>query len=408
MGVLPSISRLNMQFLLLTLFPLSSALSGSHVSVTMGDTTYSHGDEMEFNHFAPQFSSVPSPFNHVNHASQVNHANHANHVHHINRLNHANNANHFNHVNHANHVNHVNLAPIRFLHDPVVVSRPNHIQKTPAFDTAPEFDSVIPFTAFSPAPALSAGPALTPASAFPLVPAFVPGLAFESDIAIAPVPEFVPAQAPAFAHAPGFAFNPSLAHGPANAPSQAYAGYGTAPLYQATTMNCSVISELTTAEVCTPTLQTTCGTMEMPVKTLTNREQCMNITHTVCSKSEEELVNEICVYSYQNKTEDTMATNYEIAFEKECKTQKVSVCQPSADYEDGEQDCKEEEQETCYNVPMVLPKQETLTVTYPEPMMDCKQKPITIPRVTCEDVTEEMCTIVPDIMNDIVMMEKCG
>merc|ERR1711892_455523 len=175
MGVLPSISRLNMQFLLLTLFPLSSALSGSHVSVTMGDTTYSHGDEMEFNHFAPQFSSVPSPFNHVNHASQVNHANHANHVHHINRLNHANNANHLNHVthanhvnhinhvNHVNHINHVNLAPIRFLHDPVVVSRPNHIQKTPAFD------SVIPFTAFSPAPALSAGPVLTPASAFPSV-----------------------------------------------------------------------------------------------------------------------------------------------------------------------------------------------------------------------------------------------
>merc|ERR1711892_9652 len=166
MGVLPSISRLNMQFLLLTLFPLSSALSGSHVSVTMGDTTYSHGDEMEFNHFAPQFSSLPSPFDHVNHASQVNHANHANHVHHINRLNHANNANHLNHVNHANHVNHinhVNLAPIRFLHDPVVVSRPNHILKTPASDTAPVFDSVIPFTAFAPAPALS------PASAFPSV-----------------------------------------------------------------------------------------------------------------------------------------------------------------------------------------------------------------------------------------------
>jgi len=133
----------------------------------------------------------------------------------------------------------------------------------------------------------------------------------------------------------------------------------------------------------------------------------MNITHTVCSISEEELVNEICVYSYQNKTEDTMATNYEIAFEKECKTQKVSVCQPSADYEDGEQDCKEEEQETCYNVPMVLPTQETLTVTYPEPMMDCKQKPITIPRVTCEDVTEERCILVPEIMNDIVMIEKC-
>merc|ERR1712106_696344 len=50
-----------MQFLLLSLFlslPLSSALSGSHVSVTMGGSSYSHGDIMDFNHAAPTFSAV--------------------------------------------------------------------------------------------------------------------------------------------------------------------------------------------------------------------------------------------------------------------------------------------------------------------------------------------------------------
>merc|ERR1711892_93620 len=246
------------------------------------------------------------------------------------------------------------------------------------------------------APSLAPVTDLLPAPAFGPVQGFAPLPVSDTSPVFAPASAF--ANFPKIDPAPEFASNPSYDH----APFPLYAPHGIAPK-----QSCSVISELTTVEVCTPTLQTTCGTMEMPVKTITDREQCMNITHTVCSKSEEELVNEICVYSYQNKTEDTMATNHEIAFEKECKTQKVSVCQPSADYEDGEQDCKEEEQETCYNVPMVLPKQETLTVTYPEPMMDCKQKPISIPRVTCEYVTEEMCTIVPDIMNDIVMMEKC-
>merc|ERR1711892_1306779 len=246
------------------------------------------------------------------------------------------------------------------------------------------------------APSLAPVTDLLPAPAFGPVQGFAPLPVSDTSPVFAPASAF--ANFPKIDPAPEFASNPSYDH----APFPLYAPYGIAPK-----QSCSVISELTTVEVSTPTLQTTCGTLEMPVKTITDREQCMSITHTVCSKSEEELVNEICVYSYQNKTEDTMATNYEMAFEKECKTQKVSVCQPSADYEDGEQDCKEEEQETCYNVPMVLPKQEKLTVTYPEPMMDCKQKPITIPRVTCEDVTEEMCTMVPDIINDIVMMEKC-
>jgi len=116
------------------------------------------------------------------------------------------------------------------------------------------------------------------------------------------------------------------------------------------------------------------------------------------------------VYKYQEKSEEASATNYEIIFEKECQLQMKTVCQPSAGAgytKIEDQYCKEEEQETCYKVPMVMPKLETVTVTYPEPIMECKQKPITIPRVTCQDVNEEKCFIVPQIINDTMLVEKC-
>merc|ERR1719481_1439876 len=88
----------------------------------------------------------------------------------------------------------------------------------------------------------------------------------------------------------------------------------------------------------------------------------------------------------------------------------VTVCKASAG--DGytkidDQYCKVEEQENCFNVPMVIPKQETITVKYPEPVMDCMQKPISLPQVTCQDVTEEKCFLVPEIADDMVMVEKC-
>jgi len=165
-----------------------------------------------------------------------------------------------------------------------------------------------------------------------------------------------------------------------------------------------------TIEVCTPSLQTTCMMVKLAVKTIKDMEQCMNITRTICSADTEEIEQEMCAHTYQSKAEDTMATTYEVSFREECQTLAVSVCQPSAGsgyYSYGQQDCKEEQQKTCYKVPMVTPRQETVTVSYPEPVEECMQKTIIIPRVTCEDVTEERCIMVPEIMDDMEMVEKC-
>merc|ERR1712048_447457 len=121
---------------------------------------------------------------------------------------------------------------------------------------------------------------------------------------------------------------------------------------------------------------------------------CQVISRTVCTESMETIPNEICTYSYMAHTEDTVAKTVEISFEKECMTQMVTVCQPQAGYgyhSYGHQYCKEVSQETCYNKPMVMPMEE----------------PIMLPRVSCEDIMEEKCIMVPETMDDIEMVEKC-
>merc|ERR1711913_239666 len=67
--------------------------------------------------------------------------------------------------------------------------------------------------------------------------------------------------------------------------------------------------------------------------------------------------NEICTYMYTSKKEDTVAT--------------------------------------------------TVKVSYPEPVKKCVDRPITLPRISCEDIVEEKCIMVPEIMDDKEMVDKC-
>merc|ERR1712106_906100 len=332
MGVLPSSHSDNMQFLLLSLslsLPLSSGLSGSHVSVTMGGSSYSHGDIMDFNHAAPTFpaastSAVSSSTASVPGAS----------------------------------------APTSS-----TASVPGSLAPIPSTPSTTDYYS--PFSAsYAPFPA-----------SYPPAP-----------VRYLPDPVVVSKPTHQIQHRP------------------AYDQHAPAPVYPSPRQNCSVVSEMKTVEVCTPSLQTTCTMVKLSVKTIKDQEQCMNITRTICSVNTEEIEEEMCVHTYQSKAEDTTATTYEVSFTQECQTQAVTVCQPSAGsgyYSYGQQDCKEEEQKTCYKVPTVMPREETVTVSYPEPVEKCMQKTITIPRVTCEDVTEKRCVMFPEIMDDMEMVEKC-
>merc|ERR1719319_665065 len=210
-------------------------------------------------------------------------------------------------------------------------------------------------------------------------------------------------------HAPAYAPAPVVHHAPAyHKPAPAYhkPHYG----YEQPKHNCSVQDVVETAEVCTPAFETVCNPIELAIKIIVDREQCYPVTRTVCTESIEEIDNEICTYSYQQKTEATTAKTVEVTFNKECDTQMVTVCQPTPGYgyhSYGHNYCKEVAQETCYNVPVVTPVEPAVEVAYPEPIKTCVNKPISLPRISCEDLTEEKCITVPEVEDSTETSEKC-
>merc|ERR1719384_749034 len=219
-----------------------------------------------------------------------------------------------------------------------------------------------------------------------------------------------PYHAPAY-HAPAPAYH--------HAPAYHQPSYG----YEHPKHNCSVVDVVEPAEVCTPTIETTCAPVDLAIKIIVDKEQCYDVTRTVCTESIEEIDNEICTYSYQKKEEVTTAKTVEVSFEKQCDTQMVTVCQPaqygyghhhgkrSADtgygYAPAHNYCKEVAQETCYNVPVVTVVEPEVTVSYPEPIKTCVNKPILLPRISCADLTENKCITVPEVEDSSVSVEKC-
>merc|ERR1712110_266942 len=174
--------------------------------------------------------------------------------------------------------------------------------------------------------------------------------------------------------------------------------------------NCSVLDVVEAAEVCTPALETVCNPVELARKSIKDVEQCYTVVRTVCTESTEEIDNEVCTYSYQPKTEATTAKTVEVSFNKECENMMVTVCQPNAGYgyhAYGHNYCKEVAQETCYNVPVLTVVEPAVDVIYPEPIKTCVNKPISLPRISCEDLSEEKCITVSEIEVVSETFEKC-
>merc|ERR1712223_2201965 len=126
--------------------------------------------------------------------------------------------------------------------------------------------------------------------------------------------------------------------------------------------------------------------------------------------------NEVCVYEYEQASEQTFvaeghhsdAKTVEVVFVEKSDTQMVTVCQPGyggyghGGYGHGgcgHQYCNEVAQTTQYNVPTVPAVDVDVKVAYPAPKKVCVDKPIDLPRVTCEDLSEEKCIQVPEIEN---------
>ena len=73
----------------------------------------------------------------------------------------------------------------------------------------------------------------------------------------------------------------------------------------------------------------------------------------------------------------------------------------------GHNSCKEVTKKTCYNVPVLTVVKPAMNVICSEPLQTCVNKPINLPRISCEDLSEEKCITVPEVMDDIELEEKC-
>merc|ERR1712170_64381 len=207
-----------------------------------------------------------------------------------------------------------------------------------------------------------------------------------------------PSPCPAYGH-------PAPAYGH---PAPHYGGYG----YEEPKHNCTVQDVTEIAEVCVPAFETVCANVDLPIKVIVDKEFTYTVTRTVCTESIEEIDNEICSYSYQQKTEGTNAKTVEVTFEKQEDVQMVTVCQPGHGYGYGHGGyghnyCKEVAQTTQYNVPVVTPVDVPVEVAYPEAIKTCVNKPISLPRVTCEDISEERTIPVPEVEDAVETVEKC-
>ena len=109
--------------------------------------------------------------------------------------------------------------------------------------------------------------------------------------------------------------------------------------------NCSVEDELLTAEICTPTYTTSCGPVSVRGTKLAEREECVDITRTVCTTEDTRQEVEICLVEYQPAVTQAEAITVEVKFSKVCDKQMVTVCQPQPAYSAGTyhtvQHCKE-------------------------------------------------------------------
>ena len=214
---------------------------------------------------------------------------------------------------------------------------------------------------------------------------------------------------PAYEHL-GYLVEPVVHHYPALAP------------YEKAKHNCSVDEIIEEVAVCTPDLESNCVDESTSIKIVTSRSQCYTTTRTICTVSDEDIDNEVCQYKYQNRIEKTNGKTVEIEFEKECETQMVTVCEPAVygpksrppplyGYAHhghvSEHYCKEVAQETCSHVPIVKIVEPPVEVRYPEPIKACTNKPIHLPRISCEDISVERCIDVPEVKDTTETVRKC-
>ena len=97
----------------------------------------------------------------------------------------------------------------------------------------------------------------------------------------------------------------------------------------------------------------------------------------------------------------------DVTYSKDCVEQMVTVCQPGYGGYGYQPKCKELAQETCFNKPSTIPREEEVTLMVPTPSQECGPMQVEIPTITCEEVTEERCVQLPSVEEAEVEAQQC-
>jgi len=97
-----------------------------------------------------------------------------------------------------------------------------------------------------------------------------------------------------------------------------------------------------------------------------------------------------------------------VEYETKCEEETQKVC-PEQKYGGyGHQGyCKSVKNQVCYNVPVVSPAKTSVTVGYPVPEKKCENRPVKLPKVKCDEISEDKCFQLPFTSEETQSLERC-
>jgi len=223
----------------------------------------------------------------------------------------------------------------------------------------------------------------------------------ESDPQIVHIPGLPPPPAVPILHAAPPAKVAVVAHPPLPGPPPKHV-----PVL--TDQKCHIEEVELVAEVCTPTIERDCRKVKVKSLQIQSREECVQVVKTVCREEEEIVDNTVCYTEYETETSEAEATTATVDYEVKCEDDYQEVC-PQKQYGGYGHNgyCKREKTKVCYNTPKASPAKKTISVELPVPREKCEEKQVKLPKVVCEESTEDRCYQLPYTTQEAEDFEQC-
>ena len=172
--------------------------------------------------------------------------------------------------------------------------------------------------------------------------------------------------------------------------------------------NCTVQEVEEVGQICTPDILTSCDNVVTSSARVSSQYTCFNISNTVCTVQDRLVEQSVCRYHYQYRLQEAGVEAVEVTYEKECRDQSVTVCDPHYLQHLQHQHCRDISQQTCHLRPQVKRSHEMVEVRYPEPVLTCGQQTVRLPRIQCQVRVRETCLSQPALHHTEETVASCG